>query len=1214
MATPMVRPDQQDAELKVALAHGVLTMAEADGLRDEARRAAQSPLRLLVERGRLSDQTYVSLAREAEEVAAGPAPRAVEDGPTLARSAERPAAAASPPAGTDSGPVPGWDRYRFIRLLGEGGMGRVFLAYDPRLQRNVALKFVRDGNPELDRRFAFEARAQARIDHPSVGKVYEVGEVGGRPYIAMQFVDGKPLHEAASGLGLERKVILLRDAARGVQEAHRSGVIHRDIKPSNLMVEASPSGDLRLFVMDFGLARDWSATATATGSVLGTPHYMAPEQARGEVATLDRRVDVYALGATLYHVLCGQPPIPGGNALEVLSNVPEVPPRPLRAAAPDVPADLQAVVMKCLEKDRSDRYDSARALADDLDRFLAGEPVLARAHGPWERLRRSLRKNRRLAAISGAALVAVLVAIGWGLRLRQEASRREGFARRFTEVAERVEADARYADLSPLHDITADLAALKARMAALEVEVAGGGAAAQGPGRYALGRGALALGDVRAAHQHLQAAWEAGFREPWVAYALALVNGRLYREGLQEAERVEGRDIRETTRRELERAYREPALAFLRQSEGAKIPSTHYVSALVAFYEDRLDDALGHLERLGMSLPWFYEAPLLEAQILGARATRLAEAGEHQRAAQDFDRARAAVAVAASIGESAPAVHLAMAQLEYAAMRAALYGKGDLQGPFHRGLEAIRRALRASPGNVEARVLEASFHRRMAERRSSQGAEVDELLERARGAAEAAVAAAPGHPQATLELARVLSQWAQARSARFSDPSPLLDAALRLVGDGSPLPRDYHLHMLLGNIHKTRAEHEEQIGADSSASRNRCIEAYLAATQLDERSALAWSNLGDGYKARASRPNALTPVEDLHLASQALERARSLSPANVSTYLRLGRLREEMANHERARGEDPRPLLMEALQMYEAGAKINSSLPHFPNGRGSALISLAHDEWNRGGDPMAPLEEARRAFEQAIQLAPSQGYGQGNLGNVLGERASFEIKLGKDPTPSLDRAERAIQEAVRHIPDHAATWANLGSVLLLRARWEASTARDPSARLKAAEEALATALKLNPREDTAWGYRGEGRALRADWRATRSLPFDADFEEAAAALTRAAELAPKSPGHRLALAECLHTWWRWRRRAGRDGGDRLEQAAAAAEQALAARPGWPEAAAIRAAIRVAAADEQEPRRRLEMLEQARRELESALRRNPHLKLRWAHALAELVAP
>jgi eukaryotic-like serine/threonine-protein kinase len=271
-------------------------------------------------------------------------------------------------------PVPDWGRYDGLRLLGEGGMGVVFLARDHALRREVAIKFVRGDDPEWARRLVVEARAQARIRHEHVCEIYEAGEIEGKVYIAMQYIDGRRLGDLAPELGVEQKAALLRGVAEGVHEAHRAGIIHRDIKPSNIMVGRDPDGALKPYMMDFGLARSAQEDgATLTGAVMGTPHFMAPEQARGEPGKLDRRADVYGLGATLYSVLTGHPPVPGRGAAEVLANLATVEPRPLRAFDPSVPADLEAITLKCLEKDPSARYASARS-SPIVWRILARSP------------------------------------------------------------------------------------------------------------------------------------------------------------------------------------------------------------------------------------------------------------------------------------------------------------------------------------------------------------------------------------------------------------------------------------------------------------------------------------------------------------------------------------------------------------------------------------------------------------------------------------------------------------------------------------------------------------------------------------------------------------------------------------------------------------------------------------------------------------------------
>ncbi len=309
-------------------------------------------------------------------------------------------------------------RLRTAVHIGAGGMGEVFKAWDPELERWVALKYLRRDDPMLVERLMREARAQARVDHPSVCTVYEVGSDDGRPYIAMEYVDGEPLDAAARGLSLEQKVLLVRKVADAVQAAHSVGLVHRDLKPANILVGDRGDGP-HPWVLDFGIARiEETPGLTMTGQVMGTPGYLSPEQARGELAAVDRRTDIFSLGVILYELLGDVRPFTGDSNVEILLRLLKDEPEPLRRRAPAVPRDLETVVMTCLEKDPDRRYPSARALADDLGRFLDGAPVEARPLGLRDRLVRRARKNPlAAAALAVAALALVALAVvavgGW---------------------------------------------------------------------------------------------------------------------------------------------------------------------------------------------------------------------------------------------------------------------------------------------------------------------------------------------------------------------------------------------------------------------------------------------------------------------------------------------------------------------------------------------------------------------------------------------------------------------------------------------------------------------------------------------------------------------------------------------------------------------------------------------------------------------------------
>jgi serine/threonine protein kinase/Tfp pilus assembly protein PilF len=356
--------------------------------------------------------------------------------------------------------IPGYD---LLAELGRGGMGVVYLARQVSLKRLVALKMILNATPDTLARFQTEAQAVARLSHPNIVHIHEIGEHEGRPFLSLEFVEGTTLHKQIAGNTFPQRhaAQLVETLARAMHHAHQRGILHRDLKPSNvLLASADVAASLQLAdsavvaaslqladsssgesascklaateegksqtcrhdtaipkITDFGLARflDVSAGPTGANAVIGTPSYMSPEQAAGDSSAIGVRSDVYSLGAILYHLLTGQAPFAGNTALDTLQRVREqdaVPPRRLR---PGVSRDLETISLKCLKKDPAGRYRSAEDLANDLRNFLEDKPIIARAAPAWERLWRSACRRPVLVAASVGifALICLLAVGGW---------------------------------------------------------------------------------------------------------------------------------------------------------------------------------------------------------------------------------------------------------------------------------------------------------------------------------------------------------------------------------------------------------------------------------------------------------------------------------------------------------------------------------------------------------------------------------------------------------------------------------------------------------------------------------------------------------------------------------------------------------------------------------------------------------------------------------
>lgn len=866
-----------------------------------------------------------------------------------------------------------WGRFENLGLLGEGGMGRIFQATDPRLQREVALKLLRRDDPDILRRFIQEAQLQAKVDHPNVCRVYEVGEWRGQAYIAMQLIRGETLQEAAKHLPLEALIRLMAEVCEGVHAAHRVGLVHRDLKPANLMVDHAADGSTRACVLDFGLARGAEGGGlTETGRVMGTVSYMSPEQARGNAALLDRRSDVYSLGATLYALLTGGPPF-GGEGLDCMARIVKDDPVPLRRRLPTLPADLDTVVLTCLQKDPRKRYATARALGEDLRRILDGEPIQARAATPLERLTHWSRKHKSLVAASAAVALSMIIFGGVAVRERVRARSQAALTQRFAQAAERIEALTRYIKLSPPHDLGPELRDLESQVARLAGDVQAEGSLAQAPGQYALGRARLALGQPELAKSHLERARALGFDTPELRSALGRALLELHQHDLDEAWRLGSGEARKEAVARLQARAASRIEPLLRSGATASLIPLPYLEGQAAWVAGRWEEAVGRAKAAQAQAPWFYEAKLLEAQAL--LSWGLPKGGEEQATLLEMAHQSALAAL-----DSAPC---------------------DVQALGLAGRIGVLRYGQSYSDPARAKIVHAVVQRAVATLRVLEpDGQRATILEAALLTTEAVNAQVVGR-EGAVPLRRALDLLAPL----LASPQPSFEAlegamraeryAIKFPETGEPLP---WLDRALVHGRQAFALRPGHTGL------------------ADELTRVSIWRLGVGTQRGQA------PWEVFEAALQVLLQTLDREPGAISTRGLLGYLWGERAEYERTHVMDPRPSLDQSIRCFELALKAG---PTFSSHYGIANAALMRGQWETDhhlNGALAALNQAEGAYRQARQVSPHHAI----VGSNLVEVALWKGRvLGLGTTEgnrALEAGEAEFQECVKRFPKVSMLW------------------------------------------------------------------------------------------------------------------------------------------------------------------------------------------------
>jgi eukaryotic-like serine/threonine-protein kinase len=926
--------------------------------------------------------------------ASDPPPTFADEADGTVTAAPSSVKAAARGSGQSSNEVPPslFERFEDFQLLGRGGMGAVYSARDVSLRRSVAVKLLFEGASGSRSGFLQEARSQARILHPNVCEVFEAGVADHVPFIVMRYVNGMPLHKMRTALTLAEKVRIVQQVSLAIHEAHRLGIIHRDVKPGNVLVERNEGGSWKPYIADFGIARDVTeAGAGAARGVQGTPAFMAPEQAAGK-SLLDRRTDVYGLGATLYDVLTGSAPFSSPRLLALLKMVQQEPPPPPRSIDPRIPLDLEAIVLRCLEKDPDARYASARALAEDLQRFLDGDPVEARPRSLAVRLWKRARKHKVKVALALTAIAAALTVAGLWLSSLRIAAQREALARELGGAVREMELFMRSAHLLPLHDVEPERDFLRARLAEIEARMKAAGEVSVGPGNDALGRGHLALQDAETALRHFQKAEAAGHRAPGFDYMMGLALVEVYRRELEKANRIQKESDRSARIAEIQRLHRDPALSHLRAALAQGVESPPYALGLIAYHEGRHEEALEHARAAFARASWLYEAKKLEGDALyaiGSRTRHDKVAFDHARTMEHFSQAAEAYSAAASIARCDPAVHEAECELWIQTMNAAKKHGDPIRPPFDRARSACERAISASPRSPSGHLRLAFAHQLFSFWVvSGADADKDESPDRALGeATERVEAAAARSPDDAFANYLVGAVW-RARFFRLRALSRDTGAAIdrSIAGYEAAIALDptfaWALNEECGML-SLRGRREAQRGIDPRPSFDLALARCRRALELHPSlSGLSYNLLGVyAFDVERLVAAGLSPRSAIEGGLRVAEEVEKHAPSEPWSTVFRAELHRWEAEYALAAGEDPGPALARAEAHV---ARLPASFPAADSAAEVAAVAAeAHlARLSRGAVPLQRLPEldealahARAAFAKAVAEKPQdRGY------------------------------------------------------------------------------------------------------------------------------------------------------------------------------------------------------------------------------------------------
>lgn len=743
----------------------------------------------------------------------------------------------------------------------------------------------------------------------------------------MQFIDGIPLQEAIKRLNLEQKVVIFKKISQALQEAHKKGFIHRDIKPSNILIEFKDDGEIKPYIIDFGLVREIERSELSfPGTIIGTIGYMAPEQIKGNFEEIDRRTDIYGLGLTMYFALSGKKPF-DIDEMDGFEKFIEKEIIPLKKINKDIPRDLEAIILKCTEKEKSERYQSAKELQEDLENFLKGEPESAKLPNFAYIFLKKIKKNKIFFFFSLVLMALILIFSLYSVHIKNIERKQRALAIEFSQQAKYIEDMLWYIYSSKIHNIKPQIELAREKVLDFERGFKSYGEIGSGPGYYALGKCYISLGNFKKAIEYLEIAQNKyKFKTSDMPYLIALSNIMVFFEEKERVLRIEDPDLKEKELKKIENKYLKKAERFLEESKREEIEAWEFLEALKAFIKKNYRESLKKIEITKEKLPWLFENLKLEGKIYKSIAEENSLKGEKEKALEYFNKAENSFLKIKNLRESDPEVYKLLSSLYLSQMDLKIYQSAEAPDELYEKIqEKVNILFLLNMDTEEAYKILSYTNMKMGNYYMYQGKSPLKYFE---------------------------------NSILFAKNSLIINA------------KDPYIFPILGSAYHSSGVYKRSIGQNPEEEFKYAEENYKKALSISPNDIDTLNNLASNFWNRGAYELEIgkNPENSFKEGIKYIKRAIKIEPHHASFYNLLGNLNLDYSNWKILQKENPFKELNEAVSCYEKAIKINPNFAFSYNNLAKCIILKLENGFYKEDEIFKEIQRASYFLEKALKI------------------------------------------------------------------------------------------------------------------------------------------------------------------------------------------------------------------------------------------------------